>query len=45
MPPRDEIGIHLAVKRGGKVAFQGGTSIAEMARTFDDLIGWLGARQ
>jgi 2-dehydro-3-deoxy-D-arabinonate dehydratase len=41
MPPRDEIGIHLAVKRAGKAAFQGDTSIAEMARTFDDLIGWL----
>jgi 2-dehydro-3-deoxy-D-arabinonate dehydratase len=41
MPPRDQIGIHLAVKRSGKIAFQGDTSIAEMARTFDDLIGWL----
>ena len=42
MPPRDEIGIQLAVKRGGKVAFQGDTSIEQMARTFEDLIGWLG---
>jgi 2-dehydro-3-deoxy-D-arabinonate dehydratase len=41
MPPRNEIGIHLSVRRGGKVAFQGDTSIEQMARTFEDLIGWL----
>jgi 2-dehydro-3-deoxy-D-arabinonate dehydratase len=41
MPRRDEIGIQLAVKRGGKVAFHGETSIEQMARTFEDLIGWL----
>jgi 2-dehydro-3-deoxy-D-arabinonate dehydratase len=41
MPPRDEIGIQLAVKRAGKVAFHGETSIQQMARTFEDLIGWL----
>jgi 2-dehydro-3-deoxy-D-arabinonate dehydratase len=42
MPSRDEIGIELAVKREGKVAFGGETSIEQMARTFEDLIGWLG---
>jgi 2-dehydro-3-deoxy-D-arabinonate dehydratase len=41
MPPRDEIGIQLAVKREGKVAFRGETNIEQMARTFEDLIGWL----
>jgi 2-dehydro-3-deoxy-D-arabinonate dehydratase len=41
MPARDEIGIQLAVKRGGKVAFHGETSIEQMARTFEDLVGWL----
>jgi 2-dehydro-3-deoxy-D-arabinonate dehydratase len=41
MPPRDEIGIQLAVKRGGIAAFNGETSIEQMARTFEDLIGWL----
>jgi 2-dehydro-3-deoxy-D-arabinonate dehydratase len=41
MPPREEIGIQLAVKRAGKVAFHGETSIEQMARTFEDLIGWL----
>jgi 2-dehydro-3-deoxy-D-arabinonate dehydratase len=42
MPPREEIGIQLAVRRAGKVAFHGETSIEQMARTFEDLIGWLG---
>jgi 2-dehydro-3-deoxy-D-arabinonate dehydratase len=42
MPPREEIGIQLTVRRGGKPAFQGETSIEQMARTFEDLIGWLG---
>ena len=41
MPPREEIGIQLAVKRAGKVAFHGETSIEQMARTFEDLVGWL----
>ena len=41
MPPREEIGIQLAVRRRGKVAFHGETSIEQMARTFEDLIGWL----
>jgi 2-dehydro-3-deoxy-D-arabinonate dehydratase len=42
MPARQEIGIQLAVKRGGKLAFHGETSIEQMARTFEDLVGWLG---
>jgi 2-dehydro-3-deoxy-D-arabinonate dehydratase len=42
MPPADEIGIELKVHRGQAVAYQGKTSIAQMARTFADLIGWLG---
>jgi 2-dehydro-3-deoxy-D-arabinonate dehydratase len=41
MPPREEIGIQLAVKREGKTAFHGETSIAQMARSLEDLIGWL----
>src|SRR5262245_7968052 len=41
MPPRAEIGITLSVERGGKVAFAGATSVAQMARSFDDLIAWL----
>ncbi len=42
MPTREEIGIRLVVKREGKPAFKGETSIEQMARTFEDLIGWLG---
>jgi len=42
MPPVDEIHIRLVIRRGGEVAFAGTTSVAKMARSFDDLIQWLG---
>ena len=42
MPPRSEIGIRLVVHRGGKVIYDGRTSVDHMARTFENLIGWLG---
>jgi 2-dehydro-3-deoxy-D-arabinonate dehydratase len=42
MPPRDETGIRLIIRRDGQTAFEGSTGIAQMARTFEDLIGWLG---
>jgi 2-dehydro-3-deoxy-D-arabinonate dehydratase len=42
MPPRSEIGIRLVIHRGGRVIFDGRTSIEHMARTFENLIGWLG---
>jgi 2-dehydro-3-deoxy-D-arabinonate dehydratase len=41
MPKREEIGIRLAVKREKKTVFAGETSIEQMHRTFEDLIGWL----
>ena len=41
-PQPEQIGIQLTVQRGAAVAFEGSTSIDQMARTFDDLIGWLG---
>jgi 2-dehydro-3-deoxy-D-arabinonate dehydratase len=41
MPPATEIGIHLAVHRAGAIAFDGRTSAGQMARSFEDLIGWL----
>ncbi|MCC7083946.1 MAG: fumarylacetoacetate hydrolase family protein [Pirellulales bacterium] len=41
MPSRDEVGIHLVIRRERKSVFEGSTSIAQMARTFEDLIGWL----
>lgn len=42
MPPREEIGIKLVINRDGAVAFEGETGVNQMARTFEDLIGWLG---
>ena len=42
MPPRSEIGIQLQVFRNTEQVFHGRTHIEEMARTFEDLIGWLG---
>ena len=42
MPPVESIHIRLVIHRGGKVAFAGTTGVAKMARSFDDLIQWLG---
>ena len=39
---RSQIKIDLRVRRGEATAYSGHTSIAEMARTFEDLIHWLG---
>ena len=36
-----EITIELKVERRGQRAFQGSTSVGQMARSFDDLISWL----
>ncbi len=42
MPPRSEIGIRLLIHRHGKIAYDGRTGVDQMARTFENLIGWLG---
>lgn len=42
MPRAADIGIRLLIEREGAVAFDGSTSIARMARSFAELIGWLG---
>ncbi len=42
MPALANIGIRLEIHRSGTVAFQGATRATEMARTFEELIGWLG---
>jgi 2-dehydro-3-deoxy-D-arabinonate dehydratase len=42
MPPRSEIGIRLVIHRGGKPIYDGRTSVDHMARSFENLIGWLG---
>lgn len=41
MPPPAEIGITLRIDRAGSAVFEGSTSVARMARTFQELIGWL----
>jgi len=42
MPERSKIGIRLVVRRGSQVPFSGETSVGQMARTFEDLVGYLG---
>ncbi len=42
LPPRDQVSIRLTIRRAGAVAFDGSTSVAAMARTFEDLVAWLG---
>lgn len=42
LPPVDEIGVDLKIVRSGDVVFDQQTSAGQMARTFDDLVGWLG---
>ena len=42
MPARETVGIHLEIQRGGDKIFQGRTTVARMARSFEELIGWLG---
>lgn len=42
MPPVADINIQLSVERGGQTVFEGATSAGQMARSFDDLVGWLG---
>jgi 2-dehydro-3-deoxy-D-arabinonate dehydratase len=41
MPKIDDTRIDLAVQRGEAVVFEGSTQLSQMARTFDDLLGWL----
>ncbi|UUO07007.1 fumarylacetoacetate hydrolase family protein [Blastopirellula sp. J2-11] len=41
LPNLADIKIDLAVRRGGQAAFTGSTDIGEMARSFEDLIGYL----
>ena len=42
MPPASEITIRLTIHRDGATVFDGSTSVARMARSFAELIGWLG---
>jgi len=42
MPAADKIGIRLAIRRGDAVVFEGATDSGQLARSFDDLLQWLG---
>jgi 2-dehydro-3-deoxy-D-arabinonate dehydratase len=42
MPPPASVTIRLAIERRGRTVFDGSTSLDRMARSFEDLIGWLG---
>jgi 2-dehydro-3-deoxy-D-arabinonate dehydratase len=42
MPPLQRVSIRLTIERRGAVVFDGATTLAEMHRPPDDLIGWLG---
>jgi 2-dehydro-3-deoxy-D-arabinonate dehydratase len=42
MPPPDQTQIRLVIERGGRPVFDGATTVAAMARPFEDLIAWLG---
>jgi 2-dehydro-3-deoxy-D-arabinonate dehydratase len=42
MPPLDQVRICLMVERKGATVFEGSTRLTEMARSFADLVAWLG---
>ena len=42
LPPPDRAHIRLTIVRQGRRVFEGATSLAAMARRFEDLVAWLG---
>jgi 2-dehydro-3-deoxy-D-arabinonate dehydratase len=42
MPRPEQVAIHMTVKRADQVACEGSTQLSEMARSFADLVDWLG---
>jgi 2-dehydro-3-deoxy-D-arabinonate dehydratase len=42
MPPHETLEIRMSIRRRGGTVFEGKTSVGQMARSFDDLIDWLG---
>lgn len=42
LPPLDQVAIRLVIRRGGADVFDGSTSLSAMARSFPDLVSWLG---
>ena len=45
MPSREQTGIRLKIERNGETVFEGNTSLDQMARSFEDLIDYLGREQ
>lgn len=41
-PDRGRLGVQLKITRDSAIVFEASTSAAEMAREFEDLVGWLG---
>ena len=42
LPPLDQVTIQLNILRHGTSAFEGTTTLSAMARSFTDLVSWLG---
>jgi 2-dehydro-3-deoxy-D-arabinonate dehydratase len=42
LPPPEQVAIRLTIDRGGRIVFDGSTTLAAMKRTFADLVSWLG---
>jgi 2-dehydro-3-deoxy-D-arabinonate dehydratase len=42
LPPAAEVSIRLRITRGEARVFEGATSLSAMARSFEDLVSWLG---
>ncbi|MCG8649844.1 MAG: fumarylacetoacetate hydrolase family protein, partial [Pirellulales bacterium] len=42
LPPAEAIGVDLKIRRENEIVFDQQTSAAQMARSFENLVGWLG---
>jgi 2-dehydro-3-deoxy-D-arabinonate dehydratase len=42
LPAREQVSIRLTITRSGAVVFDGSTTLGAMARSFEDLVAWLG---
>ena len=42
LPPMDQIEVDLKIDRDGQIVFDQQTSASQMARSFENLVGWLG---
>jgi 2-dehydro-3-deoxy-D-arabinonate dehydratase len=42
MPPLERVAIRLSIERRGQRVFEGATTLGQMARSFTDLVQWLG---